>query len=297
MTVSARSLRVRAVGDLGATGHRTQLEALWRKALPPEWPSSHETLAILSEGFVAVRGEDLVGAVSLDPAGSVQFIAVDPAEQRRGTGSRLLDAALSTLGSKGVSRVTAGNGGGAYIWPGVPNDLTAAVGFFSYHGWTWQYNAADLVQDLKSADGRKWRHEQCAVAIAGATPRDMVDVAEFEGRHFAQWLRWFVDPNKVLFARDAAGIVRATLLLEGPGRVSVFWPLLGDDCGTIGCVGVDPATRGQGIGTAIVAAATRQLAARGVRRCHISWTLRPGVYERVGYRPWRSYNMGGRSLT
>jgi predicted N-acetyltransferase YhbS len=71
----------------------------------------------------------------------------------------------------------------------------------------------------------------------------------------------------------------------------VFAPLLGPAAGTIGCVGVAPPWQGQGIGTALVAHASRLLGHAGVRTCHIGWTTRESFYRRVGYQPWRRYAM------
>ena len=100
------------------------------------------------------------------------------------------------------------------------------------------------------------------------------------------------DPD-VAYRADVLG----SLLLDGPGRAaSPYWPLLGDDCGAIGCVGVMPEQEGRGIGTAMVAAATRLLVDRGVHLCLIDWVVRVDFYGRLGYRPWRAYSMRARDI-
>ena len=67
-------------------------------------------------------GEEIVGAVAIDR--SVRFIAVDCSFQRHGIGSMLLERALEDLAAEGVEDAPVGSGGCAYLWPGVPSDLS-----------------------------------------------------------------------------------------------------------------------------------------------------------------------------
>ena len=285
------------VRELDGVADRAQLVSLWSRAFHGGWPVLTDGLASLQKGYVAVVGEEIVGAVATDR--SVQFIAVDRTFQRHGIGSMLLERALEDLAAEGVEDAPVGSGGSAYLWPGVPSDLAGAVAFFSKHGWEWEYTATDLVRDLRDAcvaelDGVV--EAAGDVTIALAQPTDLEEVLAFETCHFPHWSRWFGDGRKVLVARERGRDICGTLLLDGPGRVSVFWPMLGEDCGTIGCVGVQREFQRRGIGPALVAGATRELATRGVRTCHIGWVLRLSFYQRLGYLPWRTYEMGKCSL-
>ena len=63
----------------------------------------------------------------------------------------------------------------------------------------------------------------------------------FETATFPHWVRWFQAGNQdILLARDDAGAICATLLLDGPGADTVFEPMLGRAAATIDCVGVAP---------------------------------------------------------
>ena len=161
--------------------------------------------------------------------------------------------------------------------------------------------ATDLVQDLRAPGTieRMAAHPPPdGIDLGLAGPRLMADTVAFEDTHFPQWSRWFREPHDgVLIARDHHGAIVGSLLLDGPGRsASAYWPLLGDDVGAIGCVGVTPTEEGRGIGTAMVAAATRVLADRGVGLCLIDWVVRVAFYRRLGYAPWRTYSMRSRPL-
>jgi ribosomal protein S18 acetylase RimI-like enzyme len=273
----------------------TVVERLWQAAMPPSWPVLGAGIAQLGQGLVAEAGSDLVGFAAVDMAGSIPLILVDPACQRRGIGTSLLAAALERLRAGGVLSVTAGNGGGSYIWPGVPEDLSAAVQFFGSRGWQHSHDTLDLVTDLAAyhpPPGARERAASMGITVTRATGSDLADVLAFEAAAFPDWLRWFSAAGEdILLARDSARNIAGTLLLDGPGAGTVFAPMLGPAAGTIGCVGVAAPLQGRGIGTALVAGASEILRDAGTRNCHIGWTTRESFYRQAGYRPWRRYAM------
>ena len=192
--------------------------------------------------------------------------------------------------------MTAGSGGDAYIWPGVPRDLPAAISFFASRGWRHTHDTLDLVADLagyRPPPGTAGRAARTGVTITLAAGGDLAAVRAFEAAAFPSWARWFAAarPEHVLLARTRTGAIAGTLLLKGPGADTVLAPALGPAAGTIGCVGVAPPLHGQGIGTAMVVRASEILSQAGVRACHIGWTTRESFYHRAGYQPWRRYAM------
>jgi GNAT superfamily N-acetyltransferase len=248
---------------------------------------------------VAEHDGAVVGAVAVDLAGSILLLLVDPSWQRRRIGTVLLELAAGRLRAVGVSRAHLGSGGQGYIWPGVPADLPTAVPFFERRGWMWDHRVSDLAADLRdyvAPDGVRERVAAAGVRLAVAEPGDLTEALAFERRHFPQWLRFFEEGREsVLLARDARGELVGSLLFTGPGRCSVFWPMLGDDMATIGCVGVAEPARGAGIGAAMVVRASELLREAGAGTCHIGWVWLPAFYERLGYRRWRDYLMANQS--
>lgn len=283
--------------DLGA------VERLWREALDPLWPVLPDGLAILHEGHVALRDGTLAGLVAIDRLGSVTFLAVAPRLQRQGIGRELVERAVMDLRRTGLDRVTAGSGGRAWVWPGVPTDRPDALAFFDALGWVEDGVTTDLVQDLGSSEVE----ERLAaarpppgveLALAAADPTRTAAALAFEDAHFPQWSQAFRESrDDILVAQDPAGTVLGTLLLAGPGRVSTYWPMLGEDCATISCVGVSPDQEGRGVGSAMVAFATRVLAGRGAGLCHVDWVARVTFYTRLGYHPWRTFSMRSLQLS
>ncbi len=264
--------------------------------MPPSWPVLPAGIGQLGEGLVAEAGSVPVGFAALDRAGSIPLMLVEPGYQRRGIGTGLLEAALARIHAGTARSVTAGSGGTAYIWPGVPRDLPAAVGFFASRGWAHTHDTVDLVTDLagyRPPSAAAGRAAAAGVMISRATGAGLAAVRAFEAAAFPSWAGWFAAarPEHVLLARTRSGAIAGTLLLEGPGADTVFAPMLGPAAGTIGCVGVAPPLHGQGIGTALVVRASQILSQAGVRACHIGWTTRESFYRRAGYRPWRRYAM------
>lgn len=276
------------------------LKGLWTTALSPEWPLLPRGLAIARTGYVAEAGGQMVGMVAVDDLGSIPLVMIHPHWHRHGIGRRLVEMARQHLQAAGLPAITLGSGGDRCIWQGVPQNLPAAVAFFERTGWPFQRVSVDLVRDLR--DYRTpldvWKRvEPLTLAIDEVPAGSHEAVVAFEGRHFPQWSRSFRKPGaQILTAATADEGIVASLLLEGPGSASVYEPMLGQDMGTIGCVGVAEAHRGSGIGTALVARANELLQHRGVRRCHIGWTERERFYNRLGYRRWRTFRMSRRPL-
>lgn len=277
---------------LRAPGDRAAITALWRSALPPAWPVLPDGIDRLDAGHVALDGASrVVGLAALDPAGSVQLVAVAPGHRRRGLGTELTRRALADLAAAEVAWAGVGSGGTAYFWPGVPTDLAAGRPFVELLGWTPTGTVHDLVRDLRRPAAAA--PAPPAGVTLGLSDPEAADVQAFEAEHFPHWLRWFRGTaEEALVARGPGGAIEGTLLLGGPGRATMFWPLLGEDSASIGCVGVAPDRQSRGVGTAMVTHASDLLAARGAGWCHIAWTVRTRFYERAGYRQWRHYAMG-----
>jgi ribosomal protein S18 acetylase RimI-like enzyme len=294
---------------------RPLLGRLWEAALGSVWPLLPGALDLVKEGLVAERGYGErhresgpgeadragrgVGMVAVDPAGSIPLLVVDPAYQRRGVGTRLLDAGMARLGQLGATTVALGGGGNDYIWPGVPDNLPGAVRFFRARGWSFDHTVIDLVADLRGYEapaGVGERAGRAGVSIEVMAGPERAEVMAFEAATFPDWVGWFERlDSSVLVARDRAGAVAGTLLFRGPLGATIYEPLLGPDAGTIGCVGVAAPARGAGVGSAMVARASELLRDAGTRACHIGWTRRERFYTRVGYAPWRRYHMARRT--
>jgi GNAT superfamily N-acetyltransferase len=139
--------------DLDPSADRVGLERLWAAAIGSVWPVLPAALDFLGTGVVAEAGGEPVGVVAVEAGqvrqGGLQLLLVDPSMQRRGIGTRLLEAGVGRLRALGVTTVALGSGGLDYLWPGVPEDLPGAAGFFAARGWRFGHRVVDLTADLR----------------------------------------------------------------------------------------------------------------------------------------------------
>jgi GNAT superfamily N-acetyltransferase len=283
------SWRIRA---FVAAADRAWVRLLWQAAMPPSWPVLSAGIGQLDEGLVAQAGHVRVGFAALDAGGSIPLILVEPAYQRRGIGTGLLDAALRQLRA---GSVTAGSGGTVYIWPGVPRDLPAAVSFFAARGWRHTHDTLDLVTDLAG-----YRPPQ---ALPGAPPQP---ASRSHGRPQATCRPWARSKRLPSPAGPAGSPppARSTSCSPGPGPgpspEPCYWRAPARTACSRRC-----SARPQGPSAASASprhctgrasgrpwsCASQILSQAGVRACHIGWTTRESFYRRAGYQPWRRYAM------
>jgi ribosomal protein S18 acetylase RimI-like enzyme len=274
--------------------------ALWARALP-RWPVSAEAFRSKTAGtdqLVMVGDGVVVGYVSVARAqtrAQLTVILVDPACRRAGLGSELLGRARRNL--PGVTSWSAGSGAGAYFWPGVPDDAPDGWAFLHARGFEPAGQTADLLADVTRFRPPEWvparPGEQVRFELAGAG--DAAEVIALQERHFPGWKGFYEDqltvPGTVLVARVAGRIV-GTCTVEGPAEYDFLWrALVPGAVGAFGCVGVDPAARGRGIGLAMVARACELLSARGAEVCYCAYTHLEDWYAQLGFTRWRGYTM------
>ncbi len=299
-----------------------QVFGLWRAALGSRWPVTRQLLARSISGhepeqaghhLVATAEDRVVGFVGaqLDrsegedhPAGTIPMLLVASRYQGRGIGTVLHDAALDRLRAAGARSIGLG-GGHDYLWQGVPSDLPGALAFFRNRDWRFAHRSHDLTRDLGSYSTPAYIHERgrsAGVTTAVATASDVPALLEFEGREFPEWRSHYArvatlgDYDDLLVARDAGGKIVGSLITYGPWsheeRSDVRWrTLLGEDVGALGAVGVAGEHRGRGIGLGLVARGSEILKSRGAGLCFIGWVVLLEFYAKLGYSPWRSYEM------
>lgn len=301
--------------------------ALWQATLGGEWPLTQAHLGHLltsvppyQEGdhFVASEQGRIAGFVGTqaqrNPAlpqrtGHIMVLFVAPEAQGHGIGRALLDHALEYLRRSGVHAAQIG-GRVPRFWPGVPNNLPAALTFFQAQGWTFSDTTYDIAQDLRgyrTPPGVLERMETEGVRLVIAGEADMPELLAFHAREFPGWVEEYQiaaahgDFQDFLLARDRDGSVIGSILTSSPqshpARTDVAWKgLLGEDAGSINAVGVAAAQQGRGIGLAMMARGSEVLVERGTRMCHIGWTGLLDFYGKVGYTPWCAYATSWREL-
>jgi ribosomal protein S18 acetylase RimI-like enzyme len=293
------------------------LYTIWQSTLGESWPLTADDLRHMVSGyaryqdgdhFVAEADGQVVGFVATQhngKAGGIPFLIVNPDRQRQGIGRQLNTAAITHLQQQGIEKISLAHGGGDYFWPGVPLNCPDALDFFKACGWSFLYNSYDMTQDLADYQTPVRVMERAArlgidIRLT-ASPQEAAAVVAFEQRMFPSWFGYYqatanaASYSQILAAWDGETVVGALLIDKADTSRfdpnTVWHVILGDNMGSIGAVGVDETRQSQGIGLALVAAASEILQGRGVRQCVIGWTDLLGFYGRVGYCEWRAYAM------
>ena len=257
-----------------------------------------------AQAFVLASFLDGYEAVAAPARGWIDAIAVAPAVQRQGLGSRLLAAAESWLREHSRTSFSVGSSLRTFA-PGVPVELGSAP-FFLRQGYTdtdaagnpqLAYDvAADLSDYRPPADLREVR------GAARPAQRGQEELLygflrqEFPGR-------WYYEA-KLLLEHDAGRIsdymllwtedgVQGACLLTFPDSarpIERYYPYsLPKPWGQAGSIGVSASLRGQGFGMHLLDASLRRLHDNGINGCVIDWTNLLHFYGRFGFEPLRSY--------
>jgi predicted N-acetyltransferase YhbS len=265
-------------------------------------------------GWLCWADEDVVAFALASASGDVGWIdgiGVLPGWQGQGLGSALMARAEGWLAEQGCASVQLGGGVPPFV-PGLPLELDQAE-FFHKRGYRPSYGDGkvwDVARDL--ADYPQGVTARMPVLTPGcrlalATPGDAEALRTFLAREFPD--RWLLEYELFLAAR---GEMSGYLLLwreeeGGPAWVDGFCRLRWEGCGEpldrfyhhglhrpwgqLGPIGVGQASRGQGLGGALLHAGLEQLQTLGVRGCVIDWTDLVTFYAKFGFTPWRGYQM------
>lgn len=237
--------------------------------------------------------------------GWIDMLAIAPAAQRQGLGSRLLVMAEKWLAEHGRTCITVGAGLRPFA-PGIPVELNTAP-FFVRHGYT-ELDASgepqityDLAADLSHYRPPADLHKLPAAARPAQRGQEVHLFAFLEAEYPGRWLY-----EAEQFLRHDGGRISDYMLLWTEGGVqgaclltfpdSVrpverYYPYgLPKPWGQAGSIGVSAALRRQGYGSLLLDASLRRLHDNGINGCVIDWTDLLDFYARFGFQPLRSYH-------
>ena len=265
-----------------------RLADLLAASLPDEELSADELAATLyqdPDGAVLGATDGAVGVAVRGDIGFVTVVVVEPGAQRRGVGRSLLELAHAWLRERGVAVVHAGAAAPRYLWPGIDvNAHAAAVALFESAGYepvmtTHNHRCPTSFRAPVPAglDVRRVRHGTA----------DAEAVLAFASVEYPAW----VDE---LERSLPGGCCHAAF--EGTGEAVGFGCHSVNRAGWIGPMATAAASRGRGIGAAVLGAVCRDLAMAELDHAEIAWVGPDGFYEKAGAVPSRRFVVLGRRL-
>ena len=290
------------------------LHGLWQRTMDRRWSISLPNLQkILSEASSSLVAEEAGTPVGFCAAGyrdrgpaGILILLVEPAFQRRGIASVLLETQEARLKASGIHRLNVGFGNeGDYFWPGIPMDAISAKHFFANRGWDEDEPSFDLVRHLGHYSTPSWVYDRLSTAgvhLRLAEPTYREKIMAFERYWFPHWAKFFQNAmansehHNVLFALDSENSVAGAVILKA--NVPALWNSdFGTAFGTLNVLGVNPNQQGKGIGIALAAKAMEILKERQCRACYIQWTGLVEWYGKLGATVWAEYRMSSKILT
>ena len=299
--------------------HGEQVFDLWQKAVGEKYPLALEDFLHLTnnrrsyedgEGVIAVEADQVIGFGMVEADyknplwnrwGGIVALLVDPARQRQGIGSALLERMEARMRQVGCKEMHLGETLGSF-WPGAPLDLPAAELFFRRHGYDFSEGVGtDVAIALDGYEmtpaARRALQEQGA-EVRCTTPETLEAVCEFERREFPDWYDGLLK-NAGQNVEDIVAVWRGdevigSTIANTPPNHGMRERMVGSPAGGFGGVGIAEAWRGRGLGTAMCQWAALYVKRRGGRYCLID-QIRPelmGFYSRVGAEAWRSFCLG-----
>jgi len=309
-----------------------EIAALWNASLGADWPLTQRLLRQTMEHdpyyerdgcWVARENEKIVGWVlsktmknagpevgRFQGRGGIGALCVHPDYQRQGIGGQLLDHAENHLMQNGALPCTLYFP--HHLLPGIPAECESAIALFRKRGYGQWKECVDLKRDLSDfglpEKARAAMEKNATVELRPALQSEAEAVIEFVARefpggwpystrgHFARGgeagdFVIAVEDNEVIGFCHTANW-RSSWLLP-----STYWhPLLGENYGGLGPIGIARAHRKRGLGLALCAVAVETLRNSGVLSMAIDWTTLTAFYEQLGFVVWKRYFQATRAI-
>jgi GNAT superfamily N-acetyltransferase len=257
------------------------LAELCAEALPDEALTHDDLRECCGDAGTEILGDaDAAAVITVKDFGDVLvawllLIAVAPARQRTGRGRALLAEVLDRCRSLGVTELHTGNCAPRYVWPGVDLSNTAALAFFDAS----RFEAYD--HGLNMLLPTSFRAQvPPGLVVERETGDGAAALARREFPHWEEEITRGVDRGTTFVARDATG---ATVAFGAHSVNRHTW---------IGPMATDPTRRHGGLGHAILAALTADLADRHhAESAEIAWVAPVAFYAKAGATAHRAFRM------
>jgi len=264
----------------------------------PGYPVSEAQFArITDQNAVILKSADNSGNIigfAVIRANTISLLCVDENHRRCGIGSDLLALAEEHIKNSGSDRIILGHGSG-YIFQGVPEEYHEAVRFFRNHGYTADWTSVNMKIDLRTYDLSKIAIPVCPcdVSFRYADTSDRDGLIKAVEKVNPNWLKYYTAPSSPVLLAVRNGRIAGFEIVSADRAKFLFE---GEKSGSIGCVGVVPSQRKNGIGLRMAAEGLAELKKQGCTMSELICVELADWYSRLGFRTMHRQWMGQKSI-
>ena len=275
---------------------KSQLYNIYRQCFPSLIIDEKLFLKKINYGvshIITVKVEGNLIGYSIINRNIILLICVSGQHRRKGFGSRLLEQSEEHIKSIGYDRVLLGYGKN-FLFQGVPidsEDDRISYEFFKKRGYVSYREIVDMTMELDSysIDSINIQKPMEGVNLRYANNKDKRALGLLVSEVEPSWCDYYKNTEyPILLACLKDEIVGFCILSTD----HFFKSSIGDRVGGIGCVGVIPDARGNGIGLYLVAAGTEELKRMGCTTAYISFASSEEWYSKIGYQTYIRFWLG-----
>jgi predicted N-acetyltransferase YhbS len=237
-------------------------------------PDAFPDLGLAWEDHEGKVGAFIQGARGIFPddarRGYIRLLAVNPALQRRGIGSALLEELEKRLKASGCQEISVMDVPQNYFMPGLDYRYTNGVCFLLRHGYKMVHENHNMLCNISpdrwdDLDSQVRESAKNGFEIVRASEREWPALERFLSVHWPAWcteVRRALDntPPSVFVAKRGIDVI-AFAAYQGNNK-SLSW---------FGPMGTSPELRGKGIGALLLRLCLRELALQGWTQAIIPW--------------------------
>lgn len=240
---------------------------------------------------------EVLAGCSVVRGNCIRLLCVSPDCRKKGIGNSLLCDSEKLIAEKGFKQaVLGGRDSGLFIGETVSADQPENSGtFFERRGYVFDDGCIEMKMPLAEFDYDGLNIPPCPVGTAFGyiEKNDYKDLLHAVGEVDADWVQYFTPESPVFAARSNGKIAGFCMIDENADTVISGG---NNNVCSIGCVGVVPEMRKNGIGLSMVAEAARIAKRDGCTDAFIHYTYLDKWYGRLGFKTFLRYRFSEKEL-
>ncbi len=280
---------------------KTKYYNIFRKCFP-ELPMTEETFLNLLDAenckIIPYYEHEVLAGYAAVKGNCVRLLCVSPDYRGRGIGSKLMQECEKYIAENGFDKaILGGFDSELFIGAVTPENQWNNMQnrFFEREGYSAKNGCIEMRMKLNDFDYKNLNIPKCPenVTFGYLTDADKDDLISAVAKVDPAWIEYFGYGSPVFAAKSDGKIAGFCIVDENAETIMSTGE---NNVGVIGCVGVVPDMRRNGIGLEMVAQAMLDVRNKGCDEIFIHFTYLDWWYGRLGYKTFLRYWFGEKEL-